>query len=82
MEEMFLSCVDEVRKDVVRRRASNHRIPANMREVLHAADKRKILESFITREEVISLLYDHLFPVKTESPAESRGQITLKGERS
>ncbi|OMJ94648.1 hypothetical protein SteCoe_2141 [Stentor coeruleus] len=74
MENLFLECVDEVRKDVLKRRtqnmfaqkytkraASSHR---NEKNPLTSSDKRKILELLVSNEQILILLYEKLFPHK------------------
>lgn len=72
LENLFLECVEEVRKEISRRKAKNlveqkyqKRSKTSQREerlVMTPSDKRKILELLISNEQVLILLYEKLFP--------------------
>jgi hypothetical protein len=72
LENLFLECVEEVRKDISRRKAKNlvdQKYPKRSktsqhdeRLVMTPSDKRKILELLISNEQVLILLYEKLFP--------------------
>ncbi|CAG9318403.1 unnamed protein product [Blepharisma stoltei] len=71
LEDLFLDCVEEVRKEVVRRKSRENSEKRNRQTLqsnvhLTAIDKRLILEKFIANEQVIAVLYDTLFPWKGE----------------
>lgn len=72
LESLFLECVEEVRKDISRRKAKNladakytkrarTTVPEE-RGTMTPSDKRKILELLISNEQVLILLYEKLFP--------------------
>jgi hypothetical protein len=70
MENLFLECVDEVKKDVWKRRVENfanqkfrrNNQTAKENNYFPAADKRKILELLVSKEKVLMMLYEKLFP--------------------
>lgn len=74
MENLFLDCVEEVKKEIGHRRAKSLRsqkfplksklIPNQKLEMFSAADKRKILELLISNEQVLIMLYEKLFPYR------------------
>lgn len=71
LEDLFLDCVEEVRKEVVRRKSRENSEKRNRQTFqgnsnLTPMDKRMILEKFIANEQVIAVLYDTLFPWKGE----------------
>ena len=72
METIFLECIEEVRKEVIKRRAvinvgqkytkrasSSHKAE---RSTLSPTDKQKILELLVSNEKVLLLIYEKLFP--------------------
>eukprot|EP00743_Colponemidia_sp_Colp-15_P003311 GILK01003576.1.p1 GENE.GILK01003576.1~~GILK01003576.1.p1 ORF type:complete len:525 (+),score=74.49 GILK01003576.1:89-1663(+) len=85
LEEFFLQCVEEVRKEIMKRRArsSAHRLSApvsrNQRhpasempqlDEFTAADRRRVIELLLSNEDVLIFLYERLFPHRaTSSPA-------------
>ena len=72
LENLFLECVEEVRKEISRRKAKSlvdqkyskrsNTSQADERMVMTPSDKRKILELLISNEQVLILLYEKLFP--------------------
>jgi len=73
LEGLFLECVDEVRKEVMRRRAKSilrTKYPLKTagaqkpQENFTPNDKRKILELLISNEQVLVFLYEKLFPYR------------------
>mmetsp|Transcript_20795 Transcript_20795/g.38638 ORF Transcript_20795/g.38638 Transcript_20795/m.38638 type:complete len:309 (+) Transcript_20795:384-1310(+) len=56
LEDVFLSCVTEVRKQVIRRS------PNVRTDAFTATDKRRILELLISNDKVLTLVYEQLFP--------------------
>lgn len=70
MENLFLECVDEVKKDVNRRKIESFvnqkfkRVNQTAKEGpgFTASDKRKILELLVSKEKVLVLLYEKIFP--------------------
>lgn len=74
MENLFLDCVEEVKKEIGHRRAKSLRsqkfplkskLVSNQKlEMFSAADKRKILELLISNEQVLIMLYEKLFPYR------------------
>jgi hypothetical protein len=77
LEALFLECVDEVRKDVIKRRTQNlftqkfqkkSVSPARPdRNALTSSDRRKILELLVSNEKVLILIFEKLFPHKSLS---------------
>lgn len=73
-ETLFLECVEEVRKEVLRRRAKtllNQKFgkkkvmtERDRKETFTPGDKRKILELLISNEQVLIMLYEKLFPYR------------------
>jgi len=72
LEGLFLECVEEVRKEVLRRRAKSllhQKFPRKSgsaqrerKDLFTPSDKRKILELLISNEQVLVHLYEKLFP--------------------
>ena len=70
MEELFLECVEEVRKDIVRRKATTIGLHGDLNGTLKkhgkghftATDKRKVLDLLLSNENVLLFLYEKLFP--------------------
>ena len=72
LETLFLDCVEEVRKEISRRKVKNtveqkyskRARTSNpiSRETMTPSDKRKILELLISNEQVLIMLYEKLFP--------------------
>jgi hypothetical protein len=58
MEDFFLACVDEARRDMNKRKF----IPQAVRSGDLPPEKQKILETLLGSEEVLVLLYEKLFP--------------------
>ena len=84
LTSLFLEAVEEVRKQVKRRRAQSaartHSPPkAN---ALSSADKVQILELLVSREEVLELLYGRLFPQAPSPPKGLQGGFMRKGRFS
>lgn len=84
LEVLFLSCVDEVRKEVIKRRTQNlfaqkysKRSPSPGRldrNALTSADKRKVLELLVSNEKVLILIFEKLFPHKSLSHLTSKNE--------
>ena len=74
LELIFLECVDEVRKEVIKRRTnvfSNQKYTKRAassqsveKTTLTPSDKQKILELLVSNEKVLVLIYEKLFPHK------------------
>ena len=70
MESLFLECVDEVKKEVNRRKVESlvhqkfRRLNSTAKEStgFTATDKRKILELLVSKEQVLVMLYEKIFP--------------------
>lgn len=75
-EELFLECVDEMRKEIIRKKAktcSVKRAGAIKSDTLMISEREKLVESFVTNEEIISFLYEKLFGMNTESSEQNFG---------
>ena len=74
LESLFLECVEEVRKEVSRRKAQTlatqqfaKRAQTTLnggRDLMAPSDKRKILELLVSNEQVLIMLYEKLFPYR------------------
>ena len=74
LENLFLDCVEEVKKDISHRRAKSLRLqkfplkekstPKKKEEIFSSGDKRKIMELLISNEQVLIMLYEKLFPFR------------------
>ncbi|OMJ93675.1 hypothetical protein SteCoe_3376 [Stentor coeruleus] len=74
LENLFLDCVEEVKKEIGHRRAKSLRLqkfplktrssPKEKAEVFSPSDKRKIMELLISNEQVLIMLYEKLFPFR------------------
>ena len=72
LETIFLDCVEEVRKEISKRKKNNisiqkyskRAVSSNQieRNVMTSSDKRKILELLVSNEQILVLLYEKLFP--------------------
>ena len=68
LEEFFLQCIEEVRKDIMKRRAITHNqtmkhaTKQNKLEEFTSTDKRKVIELLLSNESVLCFLYEKLFP--------------------
>jgi hypothetical protein len=66
-EELFLECVDEMRKEVIRKKAKTCSLKRSgyaKHENLLISEREKLIEIFVTNEETISFLYEKLFSRK------------------
>ena len=73
LEQLFIECVDEVRKNVIKRRSDFNQRYRSSRfgaEVLNSSDKQKVLEMLICNEQVLVVLYELLFPHKASAISE------------
>lgn len=57
MEEFFLKCVDESRKELIRRR--------HLTLYKEKTDRERVMEAMLTNEEILVSLYEKLFPHRT-----------------
>ena len=70
MENLFLECVDEVKKDVWKRKVDSitnqkfkrSNMTAKENNYFPATDKRRILELLVSKEKVLMMLYEKIFP--------------------
>lgn len=77
LENLFLECVEEVRKDISRRKAKDlldqkytkraKTTHNDEKTLMTPSDKRKILELLISNEQVLIMLYEKLFPHRASS---------------
>lgn len=84
LTSLFLEAVEEVRKQVKRRRAQSaartHSPPKAI--ALSSMDKMQVLELLVSREEVLELLYGRLFPQAPSPPKGLQGGFMHKGRFS
>lgn len=74
LENLFLDCVEEVKKEIGHRRAKSLHLqkfplkskntPKEKNETFSPGDKRKIMELLISNEQVLIMLYEKLFPFR------------------
>lgn len=80
LEGLFLQCVEEVRREVLKRRtqavmSARYTTKAHLKEPktgFTAQDKRRILELLISNEQVLVFLYEKLFPYRVSSVMHAR----------
>jgi hypothetical protein len=68
-EELFLECIDEMRKEIIRKKAKTYSVKRSggvKQDNILITEREKLIESFVTNEETISFLYDKLFPWKND----------------
>lgn len=79
LENLFLECADEVRKDISRRRhlqmIKYNKFDFQMNtEKMTASDKRKLLENLVYNEKFLKFVYEHMFPKKVEESVRNERQ--------
>lgn len=81
LTSLFLEAVEEVRKQVKRRRAQSaaRTHSPSKGNPLSSMDKIQILELLVSREEVLELLYGRLFPQAPSPPKGLQGGFMHKG---
>merc|ERR1712159_582669 len=57
LEEFFLKCTDDARKDIMRTR--------NTKMYKQTSERERILEAMLNNEDVLVCLYEKLFPHRT-----------------
>lgn len=68
MEELFLSCCEEVKKDIRSRKATTIGRAGNLngtldkKEKFTPVDKRHVIDLLMSNENVLLFLYEKLFP--------------------
>jgi len=83
LSHLFLEAVEEVRRQVKRRRAqSAARTHSPKPSALSGADKLQALELLVSREEVVELLYGRLFPQAPSPPKGLPGGFMHRGRFS
>lgn len=60
MEEFFVRCVDSVKKDISRRKHQAEVLPT-LNDFSHS-DRAQVITQLLSHDEVLSFIYDHLFP--------------------
>mmetsp|Transcript_27163 Transcript_27163/g.48747 ORF Transcript_27163/g.48747 Transcript_27163/m.48747 type:complete len:348 (-) Transcript_27163:633-1676(-) len=77
LEEFFLECVENVRKEVLRRRLKSNPSTSEVKlEQFTETDKRKVLELLVADERVLLLVHERIFPtVKPVQPAFTPSKI-------
>ena len=96
LEEFFLACIEEVKRDVARRRAKTNARnqkgrnsrggrglsvddpsgPPPSLNAFTATDRRAVIEKLLARDDVLSFVYDNLFP---PAPEDMRAQTAGGG---
>jgi len=72
LENLFLECADEVRKDIARRRHvqqvkyNKNDSGNNHNDKMTQSDKRKLLENLVYNEKFLKFVYENMFPKKVE----------------
>ncbi|CAK4099761.1 unnamed protein product [Aphanomyces euteiches] len=80
MESFFLESIDAVKKDIVRRRNCG----PDLKEFT-SADRVRVIERLLSHDQVLSILYDNLFPSqasKPESPSQHNEDTPQKDKLS
>lgn len=90
LEDLFLDCIEEVRKEVINRRekmmiyqkfTKRSGSSSKVRKTEFApGDKRKILELLVSNEQVLIYLYEKLFPRRGNQTSDNLTFITDAGE--
>jgi hypothetical protein len=71
LEELFIECVEEVRRDIHKRKGPSIGLHGDLTGILDdtakkanftATDKRKVLDLLLANENVLLFLYEKLFP--------------------
>merc|ERR1712113_854349 len=70
LEELFLKCIDEARKEMMRKR--------HMTMHKEKSEQEQVLEAMLNNEDVLVCLYEKLFPHRT-GIARSLGEVTVDG---
>ena len=85
LEEFFLDCIEEVKKTIDRRRrkaASNGKMTAIQEALLQkpielhdfmAQDRKAVLETLLSRDDVLATLFDSIFPPKAKMAPNMQG---------
>lgn len=79
-EELFLECVDEMRKEIIRKRAKTYSIKragTSKQTNMMMSEREKLIESFVANEDTISFLYEKLFPWKNDQS--SKDMLVMGG---
>ncbi|GMH86845.1 hypothetical protein TrST_g12246 [Triparma strigata] len=87
LEEFFIDCIEDVKKAIDRRRrkaASNKMTevqeallqkPIELHDFM-ALDRKQVVESLLSRDDVLSLLFDSLFPARVKNVPQSNQDVS------
>lgn len=89
LEEFFLDCIEDVKKSIERRRrkaTKNGKITSIQETLLQkpvelhdfmSQDRKVVVESLLSNDEVLSILFDSLFPAASVAKASSNNQLQV-----
>lgn len=76
METFFVRCIDSVKRDIARRRKTQNFISAKSEfSEFTGSDRVQVIERLLSHDEVLSLIYDHLFPQQREENEKKNPQV-------
>lgn len=90
LENLFLECVEEVKREVTKRRVQSITyqkyptkllpLPKEKEQIFTPGDKRKIIELLVGNEKVLILLYESLFPLRASQFPPRRDRSVRRGK--